>query len=125
MKSQNIISIHLTRFKSVEDFQNLLDDNDIKNIDAKKLFEHKEAGYTKIFFDKTTFEAIAYVHKLSKKEITFQDDFKSFLKEMPSISFSNNDDSSSLDVDVILEKISERGVDSLSRKEKEFLDSLK
>lgn len=125
MKSQNIISIHLTRFKSVEDFQNLLDDNGIKNIDPKKLFEHKEAGYTKIFFDKTTFEAIAYVHKLSKKEITFQDDFKSFLKEMPSISFSNNDDSSSLDVDVILEKISERGVDSLSRKEKEFLDSLK
>jgi hypothetical protein len=64
------------------------------------------------------------VHKLSKKEITFQDDFKSFLKEMPSISFSN-DDSVYLDVDVILEKISERGVDSLSRKEKEFLDSLK
>jgi hypothetical protein len=124
MKSQNIISIHLTRFKSVEDFQNLLDDNGIENIDAKKLFEHKEAGYTKIFFDKTTFEAIAYVHKLSKKEITFQDDFKSFLKEMPSISFSN-DDSVYLDVDVILEKISERGVDSLSRKEKEFLDSLK
>ena len=124
MKSQNIISIHLTRFKSIEEFKNLLDDNGIENVDAKKLFEHKEAGYIKIFFDKTTFEAIAYVHKSSKKEITFQDDFKSFLKEMPSISFSN-DDSIDLNVDVILEKISEKGIDSLSRKEKEFLDSLK
>jgi hypothetical protein len=29
-----------------------------------------------------------------------------------------------LDVDVILEKISERGIDSLSKKEREFLDNL-
>lgn len=123
MKFENVISIHLNRFKSVEDFQRLLDDNGIENIDANKLFEHKESGYTKIFFDKNTFEAVAYVHESSKKEIIFQDNFKDFLKNMPSLSFKT-DTKMSLDVDVILEKISEKGIDSLSKKEKEFLDNL-
>jgi hypothetical protein len=122
MKFENVISIHLNRFKSVEDFQRLLDDNGIENIDANKLFEHKESGYTKIFFDKDTFEAVAYVHESSKKEIIFQDDFKDFLKNMKSLSFKT--ETQVLDVDVILEKISEKGIDSLSKKEKEFLDNL-
>lgn len=121
MKFQNLISIHLNRFKSVEDFQRLLDDNGIENIDATKLFEHKESGYTKIFFDKNTFEAVAYVHK-SSKEILFQDDFKDFLKDMKSLSFKMG--KVVLDVNVILEKISEKGIGSLSKKEKEFLDNL-
>ena len=85
MKFENVVSIHLKRFKSVEDFQKLLDDNGIQNLDATKLFEHKESGYTKIFFDKNTFEAVAYVHESSKKEIIFQDDFKEFLKNMKSL----------------------------------------
>jgi hypothetical protein len=120
MKFENVVSIHLKRFKSVEDFQKLLDDNGIQNLDATKLFEHKESGYTKIFFDKNTFEAVAYVHESSKKEIIFQDDFKEFLKNMKSLSSNKI----VLDVDVILEKISERGIDSLSKKEREFLDNL-
>jgi hypothetical protein len=75
MKSQNIISIHLTRFKSVEDFQNLLDDNGIKNIDAKKLFEHKEAGYTKNveewlkFINKVNFGHTTITHNIFDYEI--------------------------------------------------------
>ena len=123
MKFENVVSIHLKRFKSVEDFQKLLDENGIQNLDATKLFEHKESGYTKIFFDKNTFEAVAYVHESSKKEIVLQDNFKDFLKSMPSLAFKT-DTKIVLDVDVILEKISEKGIDSLSKKEKEFLDSL-
>ena len=123
MKFENVVSIHLKRFKSVEDFQKLLDENGIQNLDATKLFEHKESGYTKIFFDKNTFEAVAYVHESSKKEIIFQDDFKEFLKNMKSLS-SKTDNKIVLDVDVILEKISEKGIDSLSKKEREFLDNL-
>jgi hypothetical protein len=113
----------LKRFKSVESFQKLLDDNGIQNLDATKLFEHKESGYTKIFFDKNTLEAVAYVHESSKKEIIFQDDFKEFLKNMKSLS-SKTDNKIVLDVDVILEKISKKGIDSLSKKEREFLDNL-
>jgi len=118
MKFQNAIVIHLNKFKSVEDFKRLLDENNIKNIDAAKLFEHKESGYTKIFFDKDTFIAFAYVHK-SSKDIIIQDDFKDFLKDLPSLSFKPTN--VVLNVDVILEKISEKGIDSLSKKEKEFL----
>jgi len=122
MDFNNIIAIHLNKFKTVEDFQRLIDDNNLnETVDAQKMIEHKEMGFTKMFFDATTKEGIAFVHK-SDKKITFQPEFLDHLKNMKSIDFKKVS-SFDLSIDSILDKINERGIESLSKKEKEFLEN--
>ena len=121
MNYKNIISIHLTKFNSVDEFQKLIDDNKLVNIDAEKLFEHKQKGYLKGFLDKETHRIIAYTHKNDKKKIQFQDEFLDFLKNLKSIDTQKEE--VELSIDMILDKISANGIDSLSKKEKTFLES--
>jgi hypothetical protein len=116
----NVISIHLRRFKSVEDYQKLLDDNEMDNIDAEACYNLMMEGYTKIFIDKNTYKIIGYCHGFDKKLIQISEDFIVHLKNMNSIGFKKNHN---LTIDSILDKINEKGIDSLTKTEKEFLNN--
>jgi gamma-glutamyl phosphate reductase len=121
MNYNNILSIHLTRFNTVEEIEKVLVDNNIKTLCAEKLFEHKEKGYLKVFIDGQTQCVIAYTHKDDKKKIQFQEEFTNFLKNMKSINFSREVED--LSIDIILDKISSKGIDSLTKREKLFLEN--
>ena len=113
----NIITIHLKRFKSVKEFEVLLADNNITTIVPEKIFEMIEMGWKKVFLDKTSGYVIGYEHKDSK--IILDDYFKTFLHNAPSITFSKSE----LTVDGVLEKIHTHGIESINKREKDFLDS--
>jgi hypothetical protein len=117
----NVISIHLRRFKSVEDFEKLLSDNELDNIDPEACFNLMMEGYTKIFIDKNTFKIVGYCHGLDKKLIQISEDFVLHLKNMNSISFKKS--TQHFTIDSILDKINEKGIDSLTKLEKEFLNN--
>ena len=121
MNYDNILSIHLTKFNTIEELEKVLNDNNIQSLCAKKLFEHKEKGYLKVFLDKTSQNVIAYTHKNDKKKIHLQDEFTNFLKNMKSISFTKEVED--LSIDIILDKISSKGIDSLTKREKLFLEN--
>ena len=118
----NIIAIHLNKFKSVEDFQRMLDDNNLDQLDAKKIYEQKSNGCTKLFIDKSTQSVMAYNMK-GQKEITFQNNLRNFLKNLKSIDY--NKGVYIISIDTILDKINKNGLESLSKREKEFLENIK
>lgn len=114
----NIISIHLRRFKNVEDFQNLCDDNNLDNIDPESLFNLKENGYIKVFLDSNTHQVIALTHIEDKKLIQISEEFIIHMKNMPSITTKSK---TILSIDSILDKINLKGLESLTSREREFL----
>jgi len=77
--------------------------------------------YTKIFIDKNTFKIVGYCHGLDKKLIQISEDFVLHLKNMNSISFKKS--TQHFTIDSILDKINEKGIDSLTKLEKEFLNN--
>lgn len=115
----NILSIHLRRFKTLKDFEKVLEDNQLHKIEAESLYQLMLEGYTKIFVDKETLKIIGYCHIVDKKLIQISEEFILFLKDMNSITFKNN--KNNLTVDSILDKISQYGIKSLTQQEKEFL----
>ncbi len=117
----NVISIHLRRFKTIQDYEKLLLDNGLDKIDAEALYNLKMDGYTKIFIDQGTFKIIGYCHFLDKKLIQISEDFVLHLKNMDSISY--NKTQKNLTIDSILDKISEKGIDSLTTQEVNFLNN--
>lgn len=119
MKFSNIICMHLNRFKSIEDVIKTLAEHNMQDIEANDIMNLKNDGYSKVFIDKTTHYLIATVHSSSKKKMELSSDFLKFLNNMQSIDWTRP--KTSLSIDLILDKISEKGIDSLSPLEKEFL----
>lgn len=115
----NVISIHLKRFKSAEDFQKLLDDNNLDDINSESLYTLMLEGYTKIFLDINTHKIVALTHQEDKKLIQISEDFIVHLRKMNSITFKSR--RPNLTVDSILDKINLTGIESLTEREKEFL----
>lgn len=122
--TKNIICIHLTRFSSAQEFEKMLSDNGISNyVESKVLMDLKRDGYLKIWLDNSKYETIAWTKSPNKKEVCFSQNYSSFLKDMKSLSFIHNTQSTSdFNIDNILDKISVYGIESLSLIEKEFLD---
>ena len=116
MKNKNIISIHLKAFKTAEEFRALLSDNNITFLSPEAMEDAVKKGWKKVFIDKSTETVVAYLHSGSKT-ISFEEKFLNELNNMPSIGFSKSE----LTMDAVLDKINEYGMDSLSKREKEFL----
>lgn len=116
----NIISIHLRRFKSIEDFQNLCDENNLDNIDAESLYNLMTNGYIKVFLDANSHEVIGLTHTENKRLLQISEEFIVHMKNMPSISLKPK---TVLTIDSILDKINSKGLDSLTKREKEFLNN--
>jgi hypothetical protein len=116
-----VISIHLRRFKSVEDFERLFEDNELDNLDPEACHKLMLEGFTKVFIDKETHKIIGFCHSQDKKLIQISEDFILHLKTMNSLTFKPSPNNFS--IDSILDKINELGIDSLTKKEKEFLNN--
>lgn len=118
---RNLISLHLNKYNSVEELARVLKDNDLNYLDPVKVFQDKESGFTKIFFDRESGKIIGWVHKSDKRHIFFDEDFVFYLKNLKSI--TPKESSKPLSLDEILDKINEKGIDSLTQSEKIFLES--
>lgn len=134
---KNFIAIHLNKFKTIDEFNKLLEDNHLQNINPEVLFNIKSDGYTKVFLDQQTQEVIGFAHKSLKGQIKFCDELISHLKNVKSIDFKRETlsdshksqepsseielNSENLSIDSILDKINLSGMNSLNSFEKEFL----
>jgi hypothetical protein len=117
------LKIDLRICKSAADFERLRDDNNIpvKELSGRKMMELKKT-IDIIFYDTQTFCIAAYVSK-GEKTVTFVNEFPEFLLSLPALSFVDTFDFSDLEMDIVLDKISASGMNSLSKKEKAFLES--
>jgi hypothetical protein len=125
-----VLSIHLLRFSELKDFEQLVIDNDLINLDAQQLYDFSNDGYTKVFVDSDTHKIIGLVHHSVKKEVIFSTDFITDLKNLPSLTIKSREVRDTSEhkrdyLDYILDKISTSGIESLSKKEKKYLDDLK
>jgi len=117
------IKIDLRMCNSVADFEKLRDDNNIpvSKFSGKKLMEMKKTADF-LFCDSIRFNIIAYINK-GTTEVIYVDELAEYFVSMKPINFVKSYDFSDMDVDTILEKISASGMESLTRKEKSFLES--
>jgi hypothetical protein len=93
------------------------------NIEIESLLNDKNKGFVKLWWCKKTFAVIAYTQK-DDNTIKYTTKFTSILSSMENYSLKKEEKSKKIfNVDVILEKISKFGIQSLTKEEKEFLDN--
>jgi hypothetical protein len=124
--SFDFIKIDLRLINNLSNAKRILEDNgiDTVRIDVKLVYDLK-LNCDIIFLDVNTYNVFAYCYKKSSK-IELAEDFESVLKKAEPIKYFKREKTSDeleLKLDYILEKISLKGIKSLSPKEKEFLDS--
>jgi len=117
----NFLSLHLGKFNTLEDFKRVLSDNGLNNIDAQVVFAMKSDGYTKVFFDTETGRMVGFCHNTLKKQVKFTDNFVNHLRNQKSIDIIP--EPTDLSIDTILDKIGSKGLNSLNRYEKAFLEN--
>lgn len=117
----NFLALHLGKFNTLEDFKRVLSDNGLHNIDAQVVFHMKSHGYTKIFFDTETGRMVGFCHDTLKKQVKFTYNFVNHLRNQKSIDIIP--EPTDLSIDTILDKISSKGLNSLNRYEKAFLEN--
>ena len=113
----NVIMIDLTKVNK----EKLKEIAELYDMDYDSLKYHKKDGFTKLWFDITTGLIIAYSLKQWKDNIFMTEDFMSDLANMKCIKIPKN--IKELDVDTLLDKVSKYGINSLSGREKDFLNN--
>jgi len=122
MKYSSIIAFHLDNFSSADELEDVLKDAGLhEKIQADRMFELKADGFDKVFLDVETGNAIAYHMKgMNPKQVVPMQEFIGHLVEQPCVSqiISRRP----LDMDEILDKIYKKGMDSLTDRERKFLN---
>jgi hypothetical protein len=137
--TDNLICIHLNIFSTFELIERMCDDNNL-DVDPKYLWEFKKQDYHKVWLDKDTYQLIVWTESRNKKIMCLNEQYLNYLRNMkslvhirkertntqvvtPSNNNNNNDqrDFNQSILDIILDKISSKGIGSLSDKEKDFL----
>ena len=123
--SSKYIKIDLRIVNSVADIERLRDDNGIpkEKMSPKKVLITKESCDI-IFYDATTFYMVAFIYK-GETTINYVDELSEYLNSLTSIDFVKSYDFTDMSVDSVLDKIGATGLESLSQKEKSFLESQK
>jgi hypothetical protein len=111
-----VVVFDLRKYNTVEDIQKIAKENNI-SIDAKKVSD-LSVKYTKVFIDKVSNELFAVVYKGSS-EITMSKSCEDLLFNVSSLSPSK--EKAKLSIDDLLDKINEKGFNSLTAHEKFFL----
>lgn len=117
------LDIILIDLSLVQDFFRVIEDNKLSGkVSVEALKNFKENGYLKIWIDPKTIEVIAFTSS-KKSGLIINNDFIKYLKEMePLREFLVKDIViSDFSIDQILDKISERGVGSLTPDELNYL----
>jgi hypothetical protein len=122
----NILKIDLRLINTIENTKRILEDNGIESdmLDIQVLFSLK-SNYDILYLDRRTFNIFAFSYKRDSK-INLTSEFEKMLRDFESIKFVKREKTSGeleFRLDSILEKISLKGIDSLTKKEREFLDS--
>ena len=113
----DIVLFDLRKYSSPEELERIAKENNL-SVDSNKLSE-LASKYSKVYFDRTNNEAIAVQYKGSK-ELTmtqFCEDKLLSIKCLPPVPINDI----TLNIDDILDKISEKGIESLTAREKLFL----
>jgi hypothetical protein len=122
--SFEFIKIDLRIINTLQNCKRLLGEHNIpaEKVNVEKLYELKN-NFDIVFFDKETFFIAAFVRK-KEKEIEFVREFLNEMHEEESIKYIKKEifQNESLKLDLILEKISNQGMNSLTQREKEFLE---
>lgn len=130
----NCFLLDLRPFKKGSEVREFLISCNLQDkIDYSNMWQSKKGKFTngkpvtKVWFDATTFHVIAYSHW---NEQNFTKEFINFISNMEPIEsnqrfeFENEEQEVELTVDNILDKVNKNGLDSLSEREKNFLDSV-
>lgn len=119
---KNCVVIDLTQFN----YQNLgraLEAANLSNINVEFLASSKKDGFAKLFIDKETANILAFTTKESRNDIMLTSTFADALQSMACVKIVKKIDISTEKFDMILEKISKNGISSLSKKERDYLDT--
>jgi hypothetical protein len=122
--SFNFIKIDLRLINTVQNAKRILEENSISDcVSAEKIFEWKPTVDI-LFLDPIKFTIVAFIYK-KEKQINFVSELYQELQAQEPIKFIKKEKvfSTSLKIDSILEKISSRGINSLTKEEKDFLDN--
>lgn len=134
----NLICIHLNIFSTFDLIARMCKDNNLE-VNPKYLWDFKVNGYHKIWLDKQSYELIFWTESSNKKLICLNQQYIQYLRDLKSLvhiktekpveqSYETKQPMKSKTevnqhiLDVILDKISSKGLDALSDKEREFLD---
>jgi len=136
--TDNLICIHLNIFSTFELIERMCDDNNL-DVDPKYLWEFKKQGYHKVWLDKQTYQLIVWTESRNKKMMCLNEQYLNHLRNVKSLvhikkerttaqvktpnSPSNQNNVNQSLLDIILDKISQKGVDSLTQKERDFLNN--
>ena len=122
MKYSSIIAFHLDNFSTAKELEEVLKEAGFSdNIDSKEMFKLKIEGFDKIFLDVKTGNAIAYhVKGMDPNQVVPMQEFIGHLVKQPCVTEIIN--RKPLDVDEILDKIYKKGMESLTDRERKFLN---
>jgi len=130
----NLICIHLTSLRSLTEIDEMIENMEFTNMDADELWQMKKNGIQKIWLDASSLDLVYWIDRENgRKNILINEDYISGLREMKSISykkvkksdFALTTDKTESNIDSILDKINEHGIDSLTKKERDILDNAK
>lgn len=118
-KNFNVISISLNKYSTIEEYQKLADDNDIPLI--PEVMVEMRSRFSKVFIDMTNGIVVAVVRKDGLFAIT--EDMEKSLSNIQPLAMKESKSALVLDykVDDLLDKINEKGINSLTPREKLFL----
>lgn len=122
MKYSSIIAFDLDNFKTDEELEEVIMNAGLNDhIDAAQMFSCKKDGIDKIYLDVNTGNAIAYHQRgLPPMQIVPMQEFIHHVISQPCVSEIITQQP--LDLDAVLDKIYKRGIDSLTDRERKFLN---
>ena len=119
---KNCIVIDLTLFN----YQNLgrvLEASNLSDVNLEFLESSKKDGFAKLFFDIESSIVVAFTIKKNREEIILTSDFTDLLHTLKSVTITKASEELTTDkFNTLLEKISNHGINSLSTKERNYLD---
>lgn len=120
---KNCIVIDLTLFN----YQNLgrvLEASNLSDVNLEFLESSKKDGFAKLFFDIESSMVVAFTVKKNREEIVLTSDFTDLLHTLKSVTITKASEELTTDrFNILLEKISNHGINSLSTKERNYLDN--
>jgi hypothetical protein len=134
----NLICIHLNIFSTYELIVRMCKDNNL-DVNPKYIWDFKMNGYHKIWIDKVTYEIIFWTETSNKKIVCLNKQYIQYLRDLKSLvhtkieketdghfetktPLKSKSEVNQTILDIILDKISSGGLDSLSDRERDFLD---
>ena len=128
MFTNKYLKIDLTKIKKLKHLKRILRENnvDIDRIDVNDIFNMRK-GFLRVWID---VEACLPVYvqleeniaKDYRNSLIMLPEYIEFLDSQQSVSLSKNETITKLSVDGILDKISKKGIESLTESEKSYLD---